>query len=371
MVGMTDRNSRKWRYLSIGARWDRCTVPIYEASARGGPVPLLKTLLTSQCKNDCKYCALRAQRAFPRSAWKPDKLAKVVLHLWQEGKIKGLFLSSSIFKDPDYTVEKELEVVRALRRTGYMGYVHLRVMPGTSRDLIKEAVNLADRVGVNVEAPNEAIFSELCPDKGELENTVIKRLEWMVQEARCVRGGRAGYGNARAGIDTQIIVGAVDDDDWQFLKITERLYRKLGLRRVYFSGFEPIRGTPLEKRKPCNLSREYRLYQSSFLIRDYGFRIDDFKKIVDEDGFLPNVDPKVAFARANPDLFPIDLNSADRQELMLIPNVGPTLSDKILRARNEMEINYLSDLEKVLGARLARSVAAYVYLRDRKLSKFG
>ncbi|MDH5771255.1 MAG: radical SAM protein [Candidatus Bathyarchaeota archaeon] len=367
---MISRKQRKWRYLSLGARWDRCVVPIYEAAAGGKVVPLLKTLLTSYCKNDCKYCAMRAHGMFPRSVWDPDKLARVTMHLWQKGEIKGLFLSSSIFKDPDYTVEKELEAVRALRGMGYTAYIHLRVMPGTSRYLIKEAVRLADRVGVNIEAPNKDVFSEICPDKGGFENAVLKRLEWIACESRDVKNENVNYGFAKSGVDTQVIVGAVDDNDWQFLKITEQLYRKLGLRRVYFSGFEPIQGSPLGSRKPCSPSREYRLYQSSFLIRDYGFKIEDFKEIVDDEGFLPNVDPKITFARANPDLFPIDLNSASQHEMMLIPNIGPTLSGKILKARNDMKISYLKNLEKILGANLARRVAAYVHLKDKKLSRF-
>lgn len=367
---MIGRKARKWKLLRLGASWDRSVVPVYEAVARGRRVPLLKTLLTSHCQNACKYCALRAGAKFPRDAWEPKKLAEVTMHLHQEKKIHGLFLSSCVFKDPDYIVEKELEVARSLREGGYAGYIHLRLMPGTSRYLIQEAVRLADRVGVNIEAPNGDIFDEICPDKGGFDESVLKRLEWVADESRRLEKSNVKCGFTKAGVDTQAIVGAVDDNDRQFLEITERLYKKLGLRRVYYSGFEPIRNTPLENRKPCNPSREYRLYQCSFLIRNYNFKLDDLSQILTEEGFLPNIDPKVAFAKANPHLFPIDLNTASRLEMMRIPHIGPTLSKRIVEARNNTRIRFLSDLEPILGRGLARRVSAYVELKGKKLTEF-
>jgi len=304
--------------------------------------------------------------------WEPKKLAGVTMQLWKEGKIRGLFLSSSVSKDPDYITEIQLEVLRVLRKTGYSGYIHLRIMPGTSFHLIREAVELADRVGVNLEAPNKDVFGELCPDKGGFKEAIIKRLTWIVREVQRARrvAQKPICGFGKAGVDTQMIVGAVDDNDWQHLQVTEWLYKKQGLKRVYYSGFEPITHTPLEKRKPCPPWREYRLYQCSFLLRDYGFKTDHLGQIVDDEGFLPNVDPKLAFAKANPDMFPIDLNTASYLEILRVPQIGPVIAKKIVRARENTKIRNSVDLERIIGPSLCRRVSPYVELKDRKLTEF-
>jgi predicted DNA-binding helix-hairpin-helix protein len=306
--------------------------------------------------------------------WETKKLAHITLQLWKEAKICGLFLSSSVSKDPDDVTELQLEVLRTLRSMRYTGYIHLRLMPGVSRHYVKEAVELADRVGINLEAPNRAVFDELCPNKGGFNEAVLKRLTWVVDETERAKrrresiGVRFGYG--RAGVDTQMIVGAVDDNDWQYLQVTEWLYKRNGLKRVYYSGFDPIAQTPLEKRKACPPSREHRLYQCSFLIRDYGFKTGSIAQIVNDDGFLPNSDPKLALANANRDMFPIDLNAATYFEIVQIPRVGPLTAKKILAARRNFKINRSADLERVVGAKLARRIRRYVDLRDKKLTDF-
>lgn len=284
----------------------------------------------------------------------------------------GLFLSSSILGDPDYITEKQLDVLRILRKNGYTGYVHLRVMPGVSRNYIAEAVELADRVGINLEAPNQEIFSDLCPDKGGFNEAILKRLDWIVDEVRRSKQEvvESKFGFGKAGVDTQMIVGVVSDNDWQYIQTTDRLYKKLGLKRVYYSGFEPVSKTPLEKRAACPPSREYRLYQSSFLLRDYGFSADAFAQIVDDEGFLPNMDPKTVFAEMNPDLFPLDLNTATYYEIVRIPRVGPLTARKIMKARKNVKIRYSSDLESILGVGLARRISRYVELKERKLTDF-
>ena len=364
----------KWYFLTLGAKWDRAVVPIYEAAARGRCVPLLKTLLTSHCKNDCKYCAFRAERKCLRTAWNPQKLAEITMHLWSQGKIRGLFLSSSVAKDPDHITEKQLEVLNNLRSIGYSGYIHLRIMPGTSRHYIREAVRLADRVGVNLEAPNSDIFDELCPDKGGFKEAILKRLDWIIEEVISlkrkgeVKGRKFGF--SRAGIDTQLIVGAVEDNDLQHIRTTEWLYKKLGLRRVYYSGFEPIPQTPLEKRPTCPPWREYRLYQTSFLIRDYGITSKELETILNDKGFLPNMDPKRVLAKINPEIFPVDLNTASFHEIVRIPHIGPTTAKKILEARKTKPIKYSSDLEKILGPHLTRKVLQYVEVKDKSLIQF-
>jgi predicted DNA-binding helix-hairpin-helix protein len=304
--------------------------------------------------------------------WEPEKLAELTIQLWREGKIAGLFLSSSVSKNPDHVTEMQLEVLRVLRENGYSGYIHLRIMPGVSFHFIREAVELADRVGVNLEAPNGDAFSELCPDKGGFKDAIIKRLAWVTSEAQRARqiAQKPRFGFARAGVDTQMIVGATDDNDWQYLQVTEWLYKRQGLKRVYNRGFEPVAQTPLEKREACAAWREYRLYQCSFLLRDYGFKTDHLAQIVNDEGFLPNADPKQAFAEANPDMFPIDLNTASYREIVRIPRIGPVIARKIIRAREHRKIRYSADLEKIIGASLCRRVSQYVELKDKKLTAF-
>jgi len=284
----------------------------------------------------------------------------------------GLFLSSSVFKDPDFITEQQLEVLRILRKMGYPGYVHLRFMPGLSQNHIREAVELADRVGVNLEAPNKDVFDELCPDKGGFKEAVLKRLKWVINEVQRVKpqAAQSRFGFAKAGVDTQMIVGAVEDNDWQYLQITEWLYKQQGLRRVYYSGFEPIAQTPLEKRAACLPSREYRLYQSSFLLRDYGFRADHFAQIVDDEGFLPNIDPKLAFAKTNSDIFSVNLNTATYHEIVRIPHIGPITARKIIKARTNIKIQFTADLERIVGVHLARRVNPYVELKDKRLTEY-
>jgi predicted DNA-binding helix-hairpin-helix protein len=294
-----------------------------------------------------------------RDTWEVEKLAKLTLSLYRSGEIAGFFLSSSLHRDPDRTVEEELEVVKLLRKMGYDGYIHLRLMPGTSRHLIEEAVQLVDRVGVNLEAPTSDIFDELCPDKGSFKVDVIKRLQWVAEAVSSLKN--------HVDVDTQLVLGALPDSDREYLDVTCWLYHDLGLKRVYYSAFEPIPGTPLEKSKPCPPQREYRMYQASFLIRDYGFLPDELYSLLTEDGFLPNVDPKLAYAKANKDMFPIDLNTASKSEMIKVPGIGPVTAEKITRARSNLKISRYSDLEGVLGRTLARRVAPYVDLKDKRL----
>jgi predicted DNA-binding helix-hairpin-helix protein len=366
------RKRDKWHFLRLGAQWDRAVVPIYEAAARGKCIPLLKTLVTSHCKNECLYCSFRSGRKCPRISWEPEKLARITIHLWKKKKIRGLFLTSSVARDPDSVTEKQLEVLRYLRSHGYTGYIHLRLMPGTSKQFIREASELSDRLGLNLEAPNKGFFSELCPDKGSYRQDVLKRLEWILDEAKHLRSlkEKPNFGFARSGVDTQMIVGAIEDNDWQYLQVTEWLYKKLGLKRIYYSGFEPLSQTPLEKHPACPPYREYRLYQASFLIRDYKVAAQELAMITDENGYLPNIDPKLALAKRNRHIFPIDLNTARYEEILKIPHIGPITAKKILKARHQKPIRYSTNLERIIGANLTRKIMPYVEVKDKQLRDF-
>ena len=358
--------------LNLGAEWDHTAVPIYESAAKGGCMPLLKTLLSSNCKNECTYCTFRAGRKTQRMTWEIEKLADVTMHLWHKRKICGLFLSSSVSSDPDVVTENQLEVLRVLRKRGYTGYVHLRLMPGVSHYHIKEAVELADRVGVNLEATNSGDFDELCPNKGGFKEAILKRLIWTINEVEHSKRERtySKFGFGRSGVDTQMIVGALDDNDWQYIQTTEWLHSTLNLKRVYYSSFEPITQTPLEKRVSCPKYREHRLYQCSFLMRDYGFKADTLAPIIDDKGFLPNADPKLAFTRNDSDMFPLDLNRATYFELVRIPRVGPLTAKKIMQARNNRKIRVSADIEPAIGARLTRKISPYIELKDKRLIDF-
>jgi predicted DNA-binding helix-hairpin-helix protein len=304
--------------------------------------------------------------------WEPKQLADITMHLWKERKISGLFLSSSVSQDPDSVTESQLEVLRLLRGRGFLGYIHLRLMPGINSHYIAEAVELADRIGVNIEAPNKDIFDELCPNKGGFKEDILKRLDWVINEVRNTgrkaRENRCGF--ARSGIDTQMIVGAVHDNDWEYLQMSEWLYKTQGLKRVYYSGFEPIEHTPLENHAPCPPKREYRLYQCSFLLRDYGFKTDSFAPIVNEEGILPNTDPKLALAQAHRDMFPIDLNEASYYEILRIPRIGPITAKRIMGVRENIKVRRSEDLEKIIGANLTRKISPYVELKDKRLTDF-
>jgi len=355
----------KWKILTLSAKWDRIRVPIYEASAKGRKVPIIKTLLTNACPYQCMYCAFRRGRKIERRTWDVNELANVTLTLWRKGVIRGIFLSSGVLKDPETTVEKQIEVAEELRRRGFTGYIHLRLMPGTPKDLIWRAAVIADRIGVNLETVSKNYFSEIAPDKGDFKVDILKRMGWISRAYRIVKRQRERLrqriGYLSAGIDTQIMVGVVNETDLEHLRVTFKLYRDMGLKRVYYSPFEPIPETPFENKQPCPIARVLRLYQASYLIRDYGFTLKDIESVVNDDGMLPlDRDPKRIYAERNKDLYPINLNEAEYRELLKIPGIGLTLAKKIVEIRNEKGKVGIVDLRKIFGRKTLHAVLKYV-----------
>ena len=293
-------------------------------------------------------------------------MARLGLKLWREGLVEGVFLTSTVDGDPDRSMEAELEAAERLRRMGFRGYIHLRVMPGCSRHLIQQAAELANRIGVNLEASRPSLFNELCPDKGGYRVDLVKRLEWCIEEARSAR--RRGL---KVDVDTQVVVGALDDDDLSYLELTQRLYESQVLRRVYFSGFEPIKDTPLQSRPPCPRLREVALYQASFLLRDYGFTVDDLKPLLDEHDMLPRgVNLKLAYAKANRDLYPVDVNKASLHELLRVPGIGPRSGLFLLKSRDVRGRLSLSDVKQALGTIRFRRASRFLALGSRRLDDF-
>jgi predicted DNA-binding helix-hairpin-helix protein len=286
------------------------------------------------------------------------------MKLWKRGAIEGVFLSSSVVKDPNIATLAEVQTAELLRAQGYTGYLHLRLMPSCSRDLVQRAVRLADRVGLNVENPDPGAMAEIRVGI-DPKVDVWRRMEWCREEAEKYRRS-VGPGFARAGLDTQFVVGAADETDAQIIDMTYRLYSELGLRRVYYSGFWPIPRTPLENREPCPKYREYRLYQVSFLIRDYGFRPEDFEPALDDHGFLRDIDPKLALAHTRPELYPVDLNVASMKELLLVPGIGPRMARRILDTRKKKPFKSLSHAQRSIGVRLEATLPYVSVGRERQ-----
>lgn len=312
--------------LTFGAKYDRHMIPIFHASCGGNRCkPLLKTLMTNNCMNDCKFCPFRAERGIRRETWEPKELANLSLKLWRMRKIEGIFLSSSVQKDPDSTFEKQLESVQEMRKLGFTEYIHLKVMPGTSRDLIKQSVEVADRVGINIEFPTKDHYEDMKLFL-QFKEDILKRLRWISEEVQKAQK----EGKCRAGIDSQMVVGAGDETDREIVKVSGYIYQKLNARRVYYSRFDPVHNTPLEKKKPENPWREYRLYQSSFLLRDYGFKAKEFV-FDDNDRLSLGEDPKFAIAKEN-DLL-VDVNQASKEELLRVPGIGLKTAEKIVENR--------------------------------------
>jgi predicted DNA-binding helix-hairpin-helix protein len=326
----------KWHFLTTQVGYDKYTVPIFEASARNKCVPLLKTLMSSYCINNCKFCALRAERKTKRERWLPEELAKVTMKVWRNRRINGLFLSSSVEKDPNTAVEKEIETVKLLRKLGFTAYVHLRLMPGVDTDLIKQSVQIADRVGINIEFPRAEYYDDMKIFL-DFRQDLIKRIRILANEINKAQK----QGKCKAGLDTQMIIGASNETDKEILQVADWLYHKLKARRVYFSSFQPIKNTPLENKSAESRWREYRLYQSSFLLQKYNFHAKDF--VFDACDNLPlNQDPKFLIAKRNE--LKVDVNNASYEQLIEVPGIGPRTAKNILKNRSIKSFQQLRQL---------------------------
>ena len=327
----------------------------------GKRIRLLKTLLSSACERDCFYCPFRAGRDFRRATFTPEDFADAFLQLHRARLVGGLFLSSGVFGGGVHTQDRLLAAAEILRRKrGYRGYLHLKLMPGAQREQVEAAMRLADRVSVNLEAPNAARLRRLAPRK-EFAAELARLLDWVEEIRRREDPQRAWLGRWPSSV-TQFVVGAAGESDAELLTVTERLYRQAGLKRAYFSAFRPIADTPLENLPPAPLARQTRLYQASFLLRDYGFSLEDLP--FDPDGNLPlERDPKQVWAEAHLRAAPVEINTAGRRELLRVPGIGPKSAEAILAARRETRLRALSQLRK-LGVDTAR--AAPCILLDGK-----
>ncbi len=324
----------------------------------GKRVRVLKVLMTNVCEKSCYYCGIRASRDVPRTSFTPEELARAFDRMQRADLVDGLFLSSAVCAGADRTMDRMLacvELIRSQYRFG--GYVHLKLLPGASEAHIERALQLAHRVSVNLEAPNAERLAAIAPHKDFFHELA----EPMRVAKRLIdaSGGRL----APAGQTTQFVVGAAGEPDQEILSTTARLYREVDLRRAYFSAFQPVRGTPLDGREPTPAWREHRLYQADWLLRFYGFAFEDL--VFDPGGNLPRkADPKMMYARSHPELFPVEVNRASREELLRVPGLGPRSVGRILHWRRQGSLRELTDLQKA-GAVAARA-ASFVVLDGKR-----
>lgn len=333
---------------------------VYNAKQEGGGTSrLFKVLQTNACRYSCKYCFTSCAIRRKRTSFKPDELATTFVALQREKRVDGLFLSSGIVPDADTTMEKMLATVERLRlKDGYTGYIHLKLIPGASFEYIERAVELADRVSLNLEAPNQARLTELAPDK-EFASNMWGRLAWA---AELIRRARAEGRKAAKSLTTQFVVGAAGESDRELLDTIDRAHRELDLRRAYFSAFHPIERSPFADQPAEDPTRAFRLYQADFMLRDYGFAAIDLP--FDEQGLLPrDRTPKQAWAERNLHE-PIEVNRATRQQLLRIPGIGPKSADRIIAARREARLRDLAQL-RALGVTTGWA-APYVLLDGRQ-----
>lgn len=335
---------------------------IYDAVVGGRRIPMLKTLLTSACERNCYYCPFRAGRNHRRTTFSPDEMATTFSRMHDSGLVDGLFLSSGIVGGGVRTQDQLIATAEILReRHAYRGYLHLKIMPGAERDQIRRTMELADRVSVNLEAPNSHRLQQLAPRK-EFYEELMRPLEW-VEEIRRTQPPRHVWNGRWPSSTTQFVVGGVGESDLEVLTATEYLYRDAGLARSYFSAFRPVVDTPFESKPAENPLRERRLYQASFLLRDYGFDLEELPFV--DAGNLPlTADPKEAWAERHLRDEPIEINRASRQELLRVPGIGPKSAVVILTARRSGTLRDLGDLQK-LGIRASRA-APYVLLGGRR-----
>jgi predicted DNA-binding helix-hairpin-helix protein len=329
----------------------------------GGSIPLLKTMQTSICENNCRYCAFRAGRDFRRVTFSPDEMALTFLALQRAGIVEGLFLSSGVVNGGGASQDRILATAELLRkRHHYSGYLHLKLMPGSQKGQLEQAVLLADRVSINLESPNPGRLALLAPQKAFNEE-LLKPFEWMADMRKNLDQHKAWRGRWPS-ITTQFVVGGVGESDLELLLTTVQLMKNYHMSRAYFSGFNPVARTPLEDVPRADPWRLVRLYQASYLVRDYGYEVENLT--LGPDRNLPvERDPKLVWADNNLAGNPVELNLADRQELLRIPGIGPLGASRVLRERARgCRLTEPGQLEK-LGIHANRTLP-YILLNGRR-----
>lgn len=334
-------------------------------SSDGRCISLLKLLFSNDCIYDCAYCINRATNDKTRASFTAEEVAKLTINFYKRNYIEGLFLSSAVFLNPDYTMEQLVKTLKILRNQyKFNGYIHVKAIPGADYMLIRQAGELADRMSVNIELPSRDSLESLAPQKKA--DDILKPMEQigtdLVESKEDKKKFKSTPDFVPAGHTTQLIVGASPEKDFQILKLSEGLYNKFNLKRVYYSAFMPV--SP-DKRLPAvsgpPLLREHRLYQADWLLRFYNFEADELLGPGRPD-FNLDYDPKLDWALNNLDKFPVEINKAGYWQLLRVPGIGPTSARRIISARKEARLS--AENFKKLGSVLKR--AKYFILCDGK-----
>lgn len=330
----------------------------------------MKLGMTNICLNNCAYCGCRASRDIKRGIMSPDEIARFASDLYRKNEIQGLFLSSGIYRSPDYTMELICETIKRLRTMyGFNGYIHAKIMPGSDPKLIEKTAAYADRMSVNIELPSEESLRLIAPDKKK--EYLLGPMGYVANMIAQYNDGHKYTGRAASilpsGHTTQMIIGASPESDLKIIKLSESLYKKYKLRRVYYSAFRPVPNSPvLPDIKESPVLRQHRLYQADWLIRTYGFASGEL--LNDEQPNLSKlVDPKVQWALRNPQLFPVEINKADYGQLIRVPGIGLTGARNILQARKFGSLGF-EELKKI-GIQLKRSMF-FITCRGKFYEKF-
>ena len=331
----------------------------------GRCVSLLKLLYTNLCIYDCAYCVHRRSADVPRVSFRVDEIVALTMDFYRRNYIEGLFLSSGVARNADFTMERLVAVARTLReRERYGGYLHLKIVPGASPELIARAGRYADRLSANLELTSQGELDRVAPGKRVDETEgVMGAIRGRHDEAAWERRQRRRAPRfAPAGQSTQLVVGATDAADSQILRVTSRLYERYALRRTYYSAYSPIpsAGAGLPGAPPP-LLREHRLYQADWLLRCYGFQVDELFSQRRENLPLDH-DPKLAWALRNRERFPIDVNRAAKEDLLRIPGIGVRNVQRILSIRRQHRVT-MDDLRKLRAA--VRRAAPFVITADQ------
>jgi predicted DNA-binding helix-hairpin-helix protein len=328
-------------------------VVVYRAQMPNGKrIRLLKTLLSSVCENDCAYCPFRSGRDFRRASLQPEEFSRLVNNLYQAGIIDGVFVSSGVIGGGIRTQDRLLACAEILRsKHHFQGYLHLKIMPGAEFAQVERGMQLADRVSLNLEAPNPMRLLKLTSQK-DFWKELWQPLEW-VEKIRQNQPAQQGWKGRWPSSSTQFVLGSAGESDQELLLVTQSLYTQLKLQRAYFSPFTPHKDTPLENQAPTSYKREQRLYQASFLLRDYHFSAEEFS--YEPDGNLAlERDPKTTWAEQHLLHHPLEINKAQIEDLLRIPGIGPFSAKKIIKARREQTIKEMSYLSK-LGIQVKRA----------------
>ncbi|MFA5333088.1 MAG: putative DNA modification/repair radical SAM protein [Candidatus Nanoarchaeia archaeon] len=321
----------------------------------GRCITLFKVLFSNSCTHDCKYCQNSNNCNKQKAIFEPEELAKIFMNLYVKNYVEGFFLSSGIIKNADYTMELMLDCVRLLRsKYLYNGYIHLKIIPGASREKIKQAAELADRLSLNLEVPNKSSMREISTVK-DYKLDIIKRFRYMKKL------------DLPSGSTTQFVVGSADDTDYRIMKRVNWMYSNMNLKRAYFSAFIPIKNTAFENKIKEKLDREHRLYQTDFLMRKYNIGFSEIKQIF-EDEMMPHEDPKILLANKLLKKA-VNINSDNYDLLLKVPGIGPISAKRIIDCRKNAKIKSIDAL-KQLGV-IVKRARNYIEINNNYQSKIG